>query len=42
MGYLNGVIYPKYFNISSFLVKFFGLMFAVSAGLCGGKEGPLV
>ena len=42
MGYLNGVIYPNYITVSSFLVKLFGVMFAVSAGLCGGKEGPLV
>ena len=42
IGYLNGIIYPKYISISCFLVKYFGVLLAVGAGLCGGKEGPLV
>ena len=42
MGYLNGIVYPDYITLRALLVKFFGTIFAVSAGLCGGKEGPLV
>ena len=42
MGYLNGVIYPNYIGVRNFFVKYFGVLFAVVAGLCGGKEGPLV
>jgi H+/Cl- antiporter ClcA len=42
MGILNGISYPDYISIKVLLVKFFGVAFAVSAGLCGGKEGPLV
>ena len=42
MGYLNGVVYPDYMTVPALAVKFFGTVLAVSAGLCGGKEGPLV
>jgi H+/Cl- antiporter ClcA len=42
MGYLNGVIYPDFISIKVLGVKFAGVILAVSAGLCGGKEGPLV
>lgn len=42
MGLLNGVSYPNYISIKTLLVKFFGLAFAVAAGICGGKEGPLI
>lgn len=42
MGILNGVLYPDYISIKTLIVKFFGLILAVSAGICGGKEGPLV
>lgn len=42
MGMLNGVMYPDYVNIKTFIVKAIGVALAVSAGLCGGKEGPLV
>lgn len=42
MGILNGVSYPDYISIKTLFVKFFGLILAVSAGICGGKEGPLV
>lgn len=41
-AYLNGVIYPNYISIAVYFVKFFGVVFAVAGGLCGGKEGPLV
>ena len=41
MGYLNGVHYPKFVNFYTLFVKIFALCFAVSSGLCIGKEGPL-
>ena len=42
MGILNGVAYPDYICPKVLIVKFTGLALAVSAGICGGKEGPLV
>ena len=42
MGILNGVIYPDFITLKCLIVKFLGVAFAVSAGLCVGKEGPLV
>lgn len=42
MGMLNGVKYPNFIGIRTFLVKTIGIIFVVSSGLCGGKEGPLV
>jgi H+/Cl- antiporter ClcA len=42
MGMLNGVLYPDYVSLKVLFVKLFGLGFAVSGGLCAGKEGPLV
>jgi len=42
MGYLNGLAYPKFITLRALAVKFFGLALSVSAGICGGKEGPLV
>jgi H+/Cl- antiporter ClcA len=42
MGYLNGVALPDFISMKTLLVKFFSLGFAVSGGICGGKEGPLV
>ena len=41
MGYFNGVNYPGVFSIKTLIVKIFGLMFAIAAGLCIGKEGVL-
>lgn len=41
IGILNGIHYPNYITWRAFLVKFLGTIFAVSAGLCIGKEGPL-
>jgi chloride channel 7 len=42
MGMLNGVKYPDFIKIPTLFVKFFGLVLCVAAGVCGGKEGPLV
>jgi H+/Cl- antiporter ClcA len=42
MGILNGVNYPDFITFKCLVVKFLGVAFAVSAGLCVGKEGPLV
>jgi len=42
MGLLNGVNVPDYISLKVFIVKFLGVAFAVSGGLCAGKEGPLV
>ena len=42
MGFLNGVIYPEFIHVKTLFTKIVGVMFAVAAGLCGGKEGPLV
>jgi chloride channel 7 len=42
MGVLIGVWYPDYIDWKALVVKFFGVALAVSAGICGGKEGPLV
>jgi H+/Cl- antiporter ClcA len=42
MGILNGVKYPDFICLKALIVKFFGVAFAVSGGLCVGKEGPLV
>lgn len=41
MGCLNGVNYPLTISFRTFFVKVFGTLFAVSGGLCIGKEGPL-
>lgn len=41
MGYFNGVNYPGVFSWKTLLVKLFGLMWAIAAGLCIGKEGVL-
>jgi len=42
MGMLNGVHFPDFISMKALAVKLFGLGFAVSGGLCAGKEGPLV
>lgn len=41
MGYFNGINYPGVFSFRTLVVKIFGLMFAIAAGLCIGKEGVL-
>lgn len=42
MGLLNGVNYPDAIGFKTLFVKLFGLLFAITSGLCIGKEGPLV
>lgn len=42
MGFLNGVHISDYIGFKQLFVKFFGLVLAVSGGICGGKEGPLI
>ena len=42
MGLLNGVNYPKAIGWLTLITKVFGILFAVTGGLCIGKEGPLV
>ncbi len=41
IAYFNGVNYPKLIGFNTFVVKIFGVIFAVIGGLCVGKEGPL-
>lgn len=42
MGLLNGINYDKAIAVNTLFVKIFGTLFAICAGLCIGKEGPLV
>ena len=42
MGLLNGVNYPDTIAFKTLFVKFVALVFAITGGLCTGKEGPLV
>lgn len=41
IAYLNGVNLPNIIGFNTFAVKIFGVLLAVSGGLCVGKEGPL-
>lgn len=41
MAMLNGVNYPGYISYKSLFTKIFGVILAISASLCVGKEGPL-
>ena len=41
MAMLNGVNYPGYLTYASLVTKIFGVILAISASLCVGKEGPL-
>eukprot|EP00667_Euglena_gracilis_P002124 EG_transcript_2122 len=42
MGYLNGVLLPRIFNIKTLLVKVFSVIMAVSSGMPVGPEGPII
>lgn len=42
MGFLNGINYKDALSFKTLFVKSIGILFAVSSGLCIGKEGPLV
>lgn len=42
MGLLNGIHIDKAIGIYTLIVKIFGTLFGICAGLCIGKEGPLV
>ena len=41
MGYWNGINYPNLIGFETFVTKVFGVVLAVTSGLCVGKEGPL-
>ena len=41
IGYLNGINYPDFISLPTFLTKVIGVTFAVAGKLCVGKEGPL-
>lgn len=41
MAYTNGVRYPNFLSVETFLIKIFGVALAVGGGLHVGKEGPL-
>lgn len=42
MGLLNGINYPDTIGFTTLFVKVVALTFAITGGLCIGKEGPLV
>ncbi len=42
MGLLNGINYPETIGFTTLAVKVVALTFAITGGLCIGKEGPLV
>lgn len=42
MAYLNGVMFPRIFNIRNLVVKTLSCILAVSAGLPVGTEGPMI
>ena len=41
MALLNGVNMPGFISVESLLVKILGVILAIAASLCVGKEGPL-
>ena len=41
IAYLNGINCPGFIGFETFVTKVFGVVFAVTGGLCVGKEGPL-
>ncbi|CUG89156.1 chloride channel protein, putative [Bodo saltans] len=42
MAYLNGVMFPLIFNVRTLVVKTASCILAVSSGLPGGVEGPMI
>lgn len=42
MAYLNGIMFPRIFNIRNLLTKTLSCILAVSAGLPVGTEGPMI
>eukprot|EP01061_Rhynchopus_euleeides_P016451 TRINITY_DN27731_c0_g1_i1.p1 TRINITY_DN27731_c0_g1~~TRINITY_DN27731_c0_g1_i1.p1 ORF type:complete len:1026 (+),score=383.43 TRINITY_DN27731_c0_g1_i1:274-3078(+) len=42
MAYLNGVTFPKVFNLKTLLSKLFSCALAVAGGLPCGPEGPMI
>lgn len=42
MAFLNGVMFPRIFNIRNLVVKSLSCILAVSAGLPVGTEGPMI
>ncbi|GET91682.1 chloride channel protein, putative [Leishmania tarentolae] len=42
MAYLNGVMFPRIFNIRNLVVKTLSCILAVSSGLPVGTEGPMI
>ncbi|KAG5470750.1 hypothetical protein LSCM1_01999 [Leishmania martiniquensis] len=42
MAYLNGVMFPRIFNIRNLVIKTLSCILAVSAGLPVGAEGPMI
>ena len=41
VGYMNGVNYPDFISLPTFVTKVIGVTLAVAGKLCVGKEGPL-
>lgn len=41
IGYINGVNYPDFINVATYITKILGTSFAVISKLAVGKEGPL-
>ncbi|KAH9578599.1 CBS domain [Trypanosoma melophagium] len=42
MAYLNGIMFPRIFNIRNLIIKTLSCILAVSSGLPVGAEGPMI
>ncbi|ORC87433.1 chloride channel protein [Trypanosoma theileri] len=42
MAYLNGIMFPRIFNIRNLIIKTLSCILAVSSGLPVGAEGPII
>lgn len=42
MAYLNGIMFPRIFNVRNLVVKTLSCVLAVSAGMPVGTEGPII